>query len=400
MQGNKKYIFQWLVVLAAPFMYWLVLPRHSGDMDIFLLPWFQEIEAGGFDAMSGEYSNYSPPYLYLLGIASIFSQFASPIVLIKAVSIFFTYFLAVVFGLTVYEINKNKNLALLAACVFPLVPSIAINAGWWGQCDAVYTSFLLCAFLFSLKKKPFWVVFFLGLAFSFKAQAVFFLPYLLYLLLKKEVPWKYTLVVPVVFCAMMVPAWLAGREASELARIYMSQADTYKVLSMNAPNPWAWLKHLPFISYEAGVMVGVAATLIANLVLVFKSRSTKDDSSFFRLLLMTATMLISPFLLPKMHERYFYPADVFTMLLAFSCPRFAGVAIAMQIASVSVSFAYLRVINSFREAVSAVACIFVGYALLKVMNLWRSDRGIHPNVPAGGAGDAQALDRFPRPRLP
>ena len=374
MQNNKEYTFQWFIVLLTPFVYWVVLPRHSGDMDIFLLPWFQEIEARGFGAMSGEYSNYSPPYLYLLGIASVFSQFASPIVLIKAVSIFFTYFLAIIFGLTVYEINKNKNLALIAACVFPLVASIAINAAWWGQCDAVYTSFLLCAFLCSLKKKPFWVMFFLGLAFSFKAQAVFFLPYLLYLLLKKEVPWKYTLVVPVVFCVMMLPAWLAGRDALELAKIYTNQADTYKILSLNAPNPWAWLKRLPFISYEAGVVAGVAAALIANLVLVFKSRFIKNDSNFFQLLLITATMLVSPFLLPKMHDRYFYPADVFTMLLAFTYPRFTSVAIAMQIASVSVSFAYLRVINSFREAVSAIACIFVAYAIFKVINLWRSYR--------------------------
>lgn len=104
----KENVFYCFIFLTMPLVYWLVIPLHSRDMDTFLLPWFQEIVTRGFPAMSREYSNYSPPYLYLLGIASIFSSIASPIVLIKAVSIFFTYFLAIIFGFTFYEIRKNK----------------------------------------------------------------------------------------------------------------------------------------------------------------------------------------------------------------------------------------------------------------------------------------------------
>ena len=52
----------------------------------------------------------------------------------------------------------------------------------------------------------------------------------------------------------------------------------------------------------------------------------------------TSALLI-PFLLPKMHDRYFYPADVFAIVLAFFRPSFWYIAVLLQVSS---TMAYSR----------------------------------------------------------
>jgi Gpi18-like mannosyltransferase len=358
-------------------------------MNYFLLPWYETIEKNGVKAISGEYSNYSPPYLYLLLIASFFSDFFASIVLIKSVSIAFTIFSALIFSLIVFESTKNRRLALIAAFVFPLIPSVAANAAWWGQSDGIYTSLLLCAFLFSLRGKPFYVVFFFSLAFAFKAQSVFFLPYLLYLLLRKEVAWKTLLVIPVVYSLMMLPAWLAGRNALELAGIYLGQGNYYRDLSMNAPNPWALVERFTDVSYETGLIAGILLALAANLFLVLRALQTRDDDRSVPLFLLAATLLISPYLLPKMHDRYFYPADVFLALLAFIHPRCRYAALAIQAASLAVTLAYLSGNSAHMEKASLLGSLFSTYAVFELF------RVTGRNYRASGALFPRALRQEP-----
>jgi Gpi18-like mannosyltransferase len=45
-----------------------------------------------------------------------------------------------------------------------------------------------------------------------------------------------------------------------------------------------------------------------------------------------------PYLLPKMHERYFYPTDILSIIFAFYFPEYRWVAISVQLASF---FSYL-----------------------------------------------------------
>jgi Gpi18-like mannosyltransferase len=45
------------------------------------------------------------------------------------------------------------------------------------------------------------------------------------------------------------------------------------------------------------------------------------------------SLLLVPFVLPHMHERYFYAADMLTIVLAFFRPRWAFVAVLVQVVS-------------------------------------------------------------------
>jgi Gpi18-like mannosyltransferase len=46
------------------------------------------------------------------------------------------------------------------------------------------------------------------------------------------------------------------------------------------------------------------------------------------------SVLVTPFLLPKMHERYFLAADAFAVLLAFYQPRYIFVPVVLSFVSV------------------------------------------------------------------
>ena len=51
------------------------------------------------------------------------------------------------------------------------------------------------------------------------------------------------------------------------------------------------------------------------------------------LALATASVLVTPFVLPRMHDRYFFAADVLVIILAFWVPRLVPVALLVQIVS-------------------------------------------------------------------
>ena len=62
-----------------------------------------------------------------------------------------------------------------------------------------------------------------------------------------------------------------------------------------------------------------AAMAFLFSIFTYKSKNEMTQQSLLELALMT--LLVVPFFLPKMHERYFYPADVLSVAFAFYCPR-------------------------------------------------------------------------------
>jgi Gpi18-like mannosyltransferase len=59
------------------------------------------------------------------------------------------------------------------------------------------------------------------------------------------------------------------------------------------------------------------------------------------LLLAAISLFIIPFFLPQMHERYFYPAEVISLVVLFVRPRLAWVAITMQVITIMAYMPYL-----------------------------------------------------------
>lgn len=176
-----------------------------------------------------------------------------------------------------------------------------------------------------------------GIALSLKFQAMFLAPAIFALWLRRHVPFWTPLLVPVVYTLLMIPAWLEGRPFSALISVYFAQSQTYHSLTMNAPNPYSWI---PNQFYSPVVIAGLLLmTAIGSLFawLVWRSRVRLDEALTLRLC--TLSLIMTPFFLPKMHDRFFFPADVFAIAYGFFFPRQYYVPIAIGFASL---FAYNR----------------------------------------------------------
>lgn len=272
---------------------------------------------GGLWALRSPFSNNTPLYQYLL-VAAYYAGLPA-LHAVKFIPILFD-FVTAVFAYRIVRLRYPAGpIAVYAFLVTLFIPTVVLNGSFWGETDMLYTSCLVACLYFLLAKKNALGLIAFGLAFSFKLQALFLAPFLVILFLKRVVPWKYALLIPAVYAVTIIPAWLVGRPLPELLQIYLGQTDTYRALAMNAPTLYQWFPiDLYDILYPAGMIWG-AAMVFFFVVLGYKSRAPLTDERLIAWA--TLSVLILPYVLPKMHDRFFFPADVFSVLLAFYVPR-------------------------------------------------------------------------------
>lgn len=313
---------------------------RSMDIHDFLLDWYNELARHGHDALTKPFSNYTPPYLYLLYLMTKTAGFIPKIAAIKLPSILFDLLNAWIS----YKILKLRYpqgaTALVGASAFLLLPTILLNSAYWGQADSIYTFFALVCIFFLMKERPLLAMIFWGISFAFKAQAAFLGPFILLLVIRKKIPWYYLGIVPLMYMLMMLPAIVVGRPVMELLTVYVAQSDRYQILSMNAPNLYLFI---PGNFYGSGLIIGLAITVIAILIwIAIYTGKIKEFTPQTILFCAFVSVAFMPFFLPKMHDRYFYLAEVLSFLIAFYDPRQWWVALGYQVVSGLVYFVFLR----------------------------------------------------------
>lgn len=302
--------------------------------------WYAMLRDQGWAAFRSEFSDYAPAYLYLLFLAQRLLPGISALTVIKLPSVLFDFACA----WFVYRIVKARRGGALPLAAFFTVlfsPTVILNSSAWGQADVIYTTALVACLYFVLREKGWPACIAFGLAFAFKLQAVFLAPFLLALVLRKKIGALQILAVPAVYLASIVPAWIAGRPLDQLLKIYFAQAEGHVYLSMNAPNAYTWISPgfmADDMLLQAGILFAVAICLF-YVLLVYKSKTSLTPALIVHMALLSA--LIVPFFLPRMHERYFYSADILAIVLAFSLPRYYYVAVVVNLASFFVYVPYL-----------------------------------------------------------
>jgi Gpi18-like mannosyltransferase len=323
-----------LIVVLLALGIWLRmrgLTYVTSDMRDFLFRWYDIIlRRGGFMALKDTaFSNYTPPYLYLIALSTYIPAIPK-IIAIKSFSVVFD----VVCAVTVFFIMRvmhGKFLSWAAAIAVFLAPSVWVDSAWWGQCDSIYTAFLLLSLLFLLKRKPWAAMVLYTVAFSFKLQAIFLAPFILLMLISRKIPWKTLVVVPVVLCLMMLPTLIAGQSLLKSLNIYLTQIDTFNRLSMNAPSIFAFFPNQRMSQFA---FIGFMAAGTFTLAYLGLGWSRRNELTSQRMLLLAAiSLLMLPLLLPRMHERYFYPAAI-VAILAVSNIWYGMIALAVQFATV------------------------------------------------------------------
>lgn len=316
--GLSERLLPTAYVLLALALYVTCWPVIVGDVDRAFVPWLSHIvTAGPVSAFSRPFSDYTPPYLYLLVIVSPLWGILPPATLIKLASSLGTVALALSVWqlLTVLRVATPSRYAAMSL----LLPGVALNAAMIGQCDALYVAPLVMAGAAAVGRRHLAMFIWCGVAIAVKVQAGFTAPFFLGLAIGRRIPpWQW-LAAPAATLAMMTPALLAGWPLSDLATIYVRQAGFFTKPSSYAPNIWAIAQTWPGLTALPVTMIGnVAALAMAAVYVAWISRRRFEG---WRLIGAAAlSPLLVAGLLPRMHERYFLAADV----LSFAYAAVAG----------------------------------------------------------------------------
>ena len=322
----------------------LLLDYQSQDYQVFLSQWAAAFrDNGGFAAVKLPIGNYNAPYLYFLAAISYLPL--PDLYLIKLFSVLFDVVLAWGgFRLVGQLCPGDRDRPLLCFCVLLLLPTAVANGAFWGQCDALYGALVVHALACALEKRPCASLALLGVAFSFKLQTVFVLPLWGALVLLGWAPLRALLCFPAAYAATCVPALLLGKPLGDILGVYLGQTqEGAGALNYNSPSLFGLFPYGAELEegFWAPVGIGLAFALVLAVLLALLVRRRRVSDA--ALLSAGAVLAIGvPFLLPYMHDRYLYLADVLTLAWAFALPRRAPVPVLVQLASCSAYLTYFR----------------------------------------------------------
>jgi len=339
----------WLFLLSAALIVVSLYFRYEGlkfisfDVINFVFPWYEYVQQNGlWKALRHDFLNYnySLAYLYFIALASETSSFLNRGSYHKLFGFLFDVLGALIIYKIVFHKYKNFGISFFAGAVFFTMPTVILNSSYWGQADNIYTVFLLCCTYLVLKDRPIWAAVAWGAAFSFKLQAIFLLPFLLFCMLIRKVKWWHLLFSALTFLVIMAPAVIVGRPFLGLFTPYLSQSTSSSSWVSNAPSLYGLLtSRLPPDSPDLVVLPAVG--LVMLVWAIFSARNYKQGDDDYILGVSLVSVTLTAYLLPHMHERYFYPADAFSLAFAFYVPNFFVLPIFFQISSYMVYRNYL-----------------------------------------------------------
>lgn len=330
-----------LLTGAAFILRAMVFDYETLDYQNFLTKWVDFFRSnGGFLALDTPVGNYNIPYLYFMALFSYSG--IKDLYLIKLLSIFFDVVLAWASMLLCGRFIQSKPARL--ACFFTVLylPTVFLNGSVWAQCDSVYVSLALLGIYLALEDRPVLSMVCMAVSFGFKLQAVFILPVCAVLWMYGKFNWKHFLIFPLSYVLLVLPAVLLGRPFMETLTLYLSQTGSIgTALNYNSPSVFAFFYNISDEELAAKLAIILAFVYMLLILLVcWLNRSRLSDRAVFGAALLFAVGI--PFLLPHMHERYFFAADILTVIMAFSAIEFAAAAVLAQFASLLGYHAYLK----------------------------------------------------------
>lgn len=385
-QTNRHRLIKYAVLLFVSFLavYIRYLGRDvlSDDIKNCVTGWSDElVSAGpGINSLLNYTGDYAMTYVFLIWLLI---KLPVPLLYsLKAVNVLFDFGLAVVVGRIIkYFRPENDYSFCWGYCVTLLLPNVFLNSSFWGQCDAIYTFFLLAAFLCLLYKKYPIVMILFGMALSVKLQSVFMLPFLLvaYWLLKEFSVLQF-LIVPIVMMAMNIPAIIAGHSPLIAFTAYARQIGGYPWLYYFYPNLYFFFQARPYYLFGSGAILLTVTAFLIFVVLLVEKKVELNRENMVPILLWTA--YTCTFFLPTMHERYGYFAELIAVILGILNFRRSWVPIGMLLCILPKYLSALYVIenSSAIQMVTAAGntCLYVVFTCILWRGLFQEERsGVH-----------------------
>lgn len=341
-----------LPIGVAFFLRAVCMDYVSYDYRDFLSQWAAFFrDNGGFAAIQEPIGDYNVPYLYFMAAISYLPM--PDLYAIKLFSILFDVMLAWG-GLRLARVllPERPEAGHAAFLALLLLPTVVLNGSYWGQCDSLYGALVLHALACVLDRKPVCSVVLLAVAFSFKLQTIFLIPLWGALWLCGKVKFRHLLAFPLTYFLTALPALLLGKPLGDILGVYVRQAGQYdQKLVFNAPTLFALLPSTVELSESAMsalARLGIAAAFVLCLLVLGLLVWRREDLTADTWMAAAAVLAVGiPYLLPYMHERYFFLADV--VILAWACTRrqYLPLALLVQVGSLASYAVYLRLKYNF-----------------------------------------------------
>jgi Gpi18-like mannosyltransferase len=190
-----------------------------------------------------------------------------------------------------------------------------LNGAVWGQCDIVFTTFLLLCICATIAGMGALATLLFGFALAFKLQAVFLIPFIIAMLLQRRIRWWHLLLVPVGWLVALLPPLLNGAQPWEFFMLPSTQGDAFPTLAINIGNPWMIAEWL-HVSVHLGTLGGMALTILVVVALSLWGARSGFKTATNTLVLAALCTLVMPYIMPKMHDRYFFTAEVLLCILS------------------------------------------------------------------------------------
>lgn len=369
----------------------------SGDYEMFLSPWFDELaEKGGLSALGQNIGNYTAPYMTILALLTYLP--INSLISIKIVSTIFDFICAITVAKivrTILKDNKNKDgIALLLYGITLFLPTVFLNSAYWGQADSIYTAFILISILFLIKEKYTRAFIFLGIASSFKLQFIFILPlYILLYISERKFSILQFLVSIIANIVMCIPSIIFGNSLSNCLKVYSEQVGTYNnYITLNFPNVYSIFfgsgtSHLIEVNNDLLGEIGIIFTIFIFILIAFAVLYKKvkfNDKKIIDFGLWS--VLLCTFFLPHMHERYMFMGDILALVYFAYNKRKYYISIGIELISV---YGYIHLLfSAFELEMKTMGIVFLitlvlysKYMLEKYfLKIEKSKEVLEPNV--------------------
>ena len=370
----------------------------SEDMKAFLLPWFYDIQSnGGLDGLYQQVGDYGLLYQTIISLFTYLDK--NPIYLYKALSISFDFFLALTIAFFISEekremhsgnIDKSKVFCYSYAIVL-MLPTVFLNSAFWGQCDSIYTSFLLWSVWFLYKRTYSLSFFMLGIAFAFKLQSILLVPLFLFVyhynrqIHKQNFSLFCFFITFLTFWFSGIVAYCYGRGILDGIIIYVYQSMEYRRMWMNLPSVY-YFWDLDYNAFHLYAILLTFLILVFGLYLIISGKKRLEALQNFIEIAVFIEWTCMLFL-PAMHERYTYVMDIMLVILAISDRKYikyALIANALSFYTYSYVLFSGKAINCWCVMLYIISWLYYSYSLLsdslKVKGSKKHDGGIYNSL--------------------
>ena len=346
---------------------WLLRDFISADTSNYFIPWLEHLQQTGLqNALVNTVTNYTPVYTYLMAGVKTLLPGTDSHYLIKLI----TNFGDLLTTLASYHLLRSAKFsplrAVTGAVAIFVLPTVILNSNAFTQIESLVAAPLIIGVSFLLRNRWSLAMLCIGLAFSIKLQSVFIFPALVILMVSQGQKLRSLLLIPFVYLLTILPTYFAGRDMTDILLIYKNQMGLYGDLTRNAANVYHWLPD----NYSVFMPLGMLFTLgVLLLVMVCKPKYLSCSEN--QLLFITTSLVFITFFMPKMHERYAYFSDVFTVLTAITIPQLWPAALLMVTASFCSYLPFLYLGNKLDMFFPFLALIAFGALFLLYQELER-----------------------------